>query len=287
MNAFLLQYRIPLLAGGVLAIGGVILCSAFFPNVFLHPKLTPLAAVAAALPLGLEGAPAPSSSYIEIENSCSIHFEGTCVVARSAPATTSPAIAKLRDGIVLAVSPTTTADSSGRIWYHVIFDEAVRYPERLSSEWYVAADNVRAFQDSGTETLAADDTAPTTTEKHIIVKRSEQMLYAYDGNRLFLKTPVSTGLELTPTPRGIFHIYKKTPSRYMQGPLPGISDQYYDLPGVPWNLYFTYQGGAIHGAYWHNSFGEEWSHGCVNLPLETAHTLYDWADLGTEVTVED
>lgn len=73
----------------------------------------------------------------------------------------------------------------------------------------------------------------------------------------------------------------------MQGPLPGISDQYYDLPGVPWNMYFTQEGGAIHGAYWHAEFGKQWSHGCVNLPLETARTLYEWTPLGTSVLVQD
>ena len=73
----------------------------------------------------------------------------------------------------------------------------------------------------------------------------------------------------------------------MQGPLPGISDQYYDLPGVPWDLYFTHEGGAIHGAYWHDKFGERWSHGCVNLPIEKAKELYEWTDLGTTVVVRD
>ena len=102
-----------------------------------------------------------------------------------------------------------------------------------------------------------------------------------------MEEPVSTGLELTPTPRGVFSVYKKTPTRYMQGPLPDISDQYYDLPGVPWNLYFTKQGAVIHGAYWHNSFGTPWSHGCVNLPPEKARELYLWAELGTQVLVRD
>ena len=73
----------------------------------------------------------------------------------------------------------------------------------------------------------------------------------------------------------------------MQGPLPGISDQVYDLPGVPWNLYFTEDGGAIHGAYWHNNFGQPWSHGCVNVPLKEAEELYNWAEPGTVVTVTD
>ena len=43
--------------------------------------------------------------------------------------------------------------------------------------------------------------------------------------------------------RGLGDVYKRqTPSRYMQGPVPGISDDEYDLPGVPWTMYFTKQG---------------------------------------------
>ena len=73
----------------------------------------------------------------------------------------------------------------------------------------------------------------------------------------------------------------------MQGPVPGVSDDAYDLPGVPWDLYFTHGGAVIHGAYWHDKFGEPWSHGCVNLPLQKAKELYLWADVGTPVTVQD
>ena len=102
-----------------------------------------------------------------------------------------------------------------------------------------------------------------------------------------MEEKVSTGIELTPTPRGNFTVFRKTPSRYMQGPIPGISDHYYDLPGVPWNLYFTEQGAVIHGAYWHDSFGTPWSNGCVNMPIASAEKLYKWADIGTEVVVRD
>ena len=74
----------------------------------------------------------------------------------------------------------------------------------------------------------------------------------------------------------------------MQGPLPNLVDQQvYDLPGVPWNLYFTQEGAVIHGAYWHTSFGSPYSHGCVNLWPDDARTLYMWAELGTTVIVED
>jgi lipoprotein-anchoring transpeptidase ErfK/SrfK len=121
-----------------------------------------------------------------------------------------------------------------------------------------------------------------------MVDRSEQSLVAHEGKELFMEVAISTGLELTPTPRGTFTIYKKTPSRYMQGPLPYLENSdYYDLAGVPWNMYFTEGGAVIHGAYWHDSFGTPYSHGCVNMKPEEAQKLYLWADVGTPVVVKD
>lgn len=223
-------------------------------------------------------------TFIEVTDGCGPDWSGACVNLRSGPGTEYPALLKLRTGTVLLA--TSTIEAEGRTWYKVGFDEWLRYPDRLPNDLYVAADFVRAFEDEGSVELAAG-VEPFRSDKRIVVDRSEQKLYAYEGDRLFMEESVSTGLDLTPTPRGQFTIFRKTPSRYMQGPIPDISDDLYDLPGVPWNLYFTHQGGAIHGAYWHDSFGEQWSHGCVNMPLDKARQLYEWAELGTPVTVRD
>lgn len=226
---------------------------------------------------------APQFEYIEIMESCGPNFIGDCVAVRSGPGTKYRAVASLRHGIVLKTSGKILAD--GHLWYRIDMNEGLLYPQRVHSAWYVASDFVRPFFADGVRTFASA-TSPKNS-KFILVDRSSQMLYAYDGDSLFMKESVSTGLDSTPTPRGTFFIYKKTPTRYMQGPLPGVSTQYYDLPGVPWDLYFTKQGGAIHGAYWHTAFGREHSHGCVNLPLDKARELYDWADVGTKVVVRD
>lgn len=52
----------------------------------------------------------------------------------------------------------------------------------------------------------------------------------------------------------------------------------FDLPGVPFTQYFHLgKGIAIHGAYWHNDFGNPRSHGCVNVPNSDAQWLFRWA----------
>ena len=141
------------------------------------------------------------------------------------------------------------------------------------------------FFDDGNHLMKEGETA--TSSKRIVIDLSDQKLSAYDGDTLFMKESVSTGLPQTKTPIGTFSIYKMMPSRYMQGPLPSCSDDYYDFPGVPWDLYFTRGGAVIHGAYWHDNFGRPQSHGCVNMPPQKAKELYLWADLGTPVTVQE
>lgn len=113
--------------------------------------------------------------------------------------------------------------------------------------------------------------------KQIIVDLSEQRTYAYKNGQLLRSFLVSTGLPVTPTVTGDFAIYVKYDSQTMTGPG-------YSLPGVPWVMYF-YRGYGLHGTYWHDNFGQPMSHGCVNLTVEDARWLYNWAPIGTAVRV--
>lgn len=225
-----------------------------------------------------------TSFYIEITDGCGPYFSGACVNMREGPGADYPVFTKLRTGAVLKVG--SIVNINGRDWYKIIFGAELQHPERITSDLYVASgDYLRLFKDDGDE-YAVPGVRATSTIKRIVVDASEQVLYAYDGETLFMKEKISTGLEFTPTPRGTFTIFKKTPARYMQGPTK-ISDQVYDLPGVPWDLYFTREGAVIHGAYWHDHFGKRWSHGCVNLSPDNAKKLYYWADIGMPVTVQN
>ena len=220
--------------------------------------------------------------YVEVTDSCGPYFQGDCLNARSGPGEEYPVITRLRKGAVLKVGGLV--ERGDRAWYKILFDERLRYPERIRGDFYIAVDFVEALVDEGTKDLNGK---AEPNSKHIVVNRSKQKLYAYNGDELFMESAISTGLELTPTPRGIFTIYKKSPSRYMQGPIPGITNTYYDLPGVPWNLYFTSEGAVIHGTYWHDRFGKASSNGCVNLAPDEARKLYEWAELGMKVIVRD
>lgn len=107
-------------------------------------------------------------------------------------------------------------------------------------------------------------------EKWIDVDLTQQQVTAYEGSTPVFQTTVSTGLPNTPTVIGQFRIYWKLSSTLMVGP------GYY-LPDVPYTMYF-YRGYSLHGTYWHSSFGQPMSHGCVNLQTEDAEWLFNWAD---------
>jgi lipoprotein-anchoring transpeptidase ErfK/SrfK len=119
--------------------------------------------------------------------------------------------------------------------------------------------------------------APTTSGRAILVSTGEQRIYAYDNGEMVRTHLVSTGTAETPTVLGDYRIYARLVADDMRGPD-------YFLPQVPYTMYF-HQGYAIHGTYWHNSFGRPMSHGCVNLPVAEAEWFFNFADRGTLVRV--
>jgi hypothetical protein len=38
----------------------------------------------------------------------------------------------------------------------------------------------------------------------------------------------------------------------------------------------AWRGYGLHGTYWHDAFGTQRSHGCVNLPTPIAEKLFYW-----------
>jgi lipoprotein-anchoring transpeptidase ErfK/SrfK len=274
-------YALPFFVAGFLYIALILLLPKFWPTLPAAIVIPGVATTTPEAPLVITDL--GTIHYIEVTDGCDANYVGTCVNLRSGPGPEYPVVERLRTGVVLKVASTVSKD--GHDWYKITPGNDIRYPERITTDWYVYADAVQLFTDTGDQSLPVG-TVSTTTTKRIVVDVSKETLYAYDGDTLFMQEPISTGLEYTPTPNGTFTVYHKTPSRYMQGPLPGVSTQKYDLPGVPWDLYFTRDGAVIHGAYWHNHFGQPWSHGCVNLSPENAKKLYYWADIGTPVVVQ-
>jgi hypothetical protein len=113
-------------------------------------------------------------------------------------------------------------------------------------------------------------------DQWILVDLSEQTLVAYEGDQPVFATLVSTGKvregKQTTTPTGQWKLTQKLRSTKMAG---GEGADYHYLSDVPWVQYY-YLGHALHGVYWHNSFGWQQSQGCVNLTPADAQWLFLW-----------
>ncbi|HBY77149.1 MAG TPA: hypothetical protein DEG47_09145 [Cyanobacteria bacterium UBA11148] len=120
-------------------------------------------------------------------------------------------------------------------------------------------------------------TLQNSEERWIQIDLNNQRLIAWEGGKQVYAVIVSTGKSSTPTRPGTFTIQSKRRTDRMRG-------AGYDVPNVPYAMY--YDGGyAIHGAYWHRRFGTPVSHGCVNVAVNHAAWLFDWASVGTAVVI--
>jgi hypothetical protein len=132
-------------------------------------------------------------------------------------------------------------------------------------------------------------TLPVIPDKRIIVDLSEQRMRVYEQGALLVEHVVSTGIPDSPTMPGIFQIsthelnaYASIWDLYM----PHFMGIYDAVPGLT---------NGIHGLpmlssgrrLWANVLGRPASFGCIILDLEAAEELYNWAEDGVVVVVQE
>lgn len=126
----------------------------------------------------------------------------------------------------------------------------------------------------------------TGRRKWIDISTKHQTLVAYEGKTPVYATLISAGRgglgkegESDPdgnrTVRGTFMIHEKSVSSTMDGDEDRADS--FELKDVPFVQYF-HRGFALHGAYWHDEFGKERSHGCINLAAHDSAWLFEWSD---------
>lgn len=123
-------------------------------------------------------------------------------------------------------------------------------------------------------------------DKYIDVNISTQHMEAYlKGGVKVGSWAITSGRNGWNTPIGSFLIQRKAYNVCMPNP-PSTQP----LCGIHYVSYFTGAGHAIHQAWWRSYFGGQdyvWngSHGCINAPLSVAEFIYNWAPIGTPVTI--
>jgi lipoprotein-anchoring transpeptidase ErfK/SrfK len=140
--------------------------------------------------------------------------------------------------------------------------------------------------------------ASETSSKRIVVSIKQEKLTAYEGNKIVLQTPVTTGGPMTPTPAGTFRVLEKRTNFVMRSRWPKSDKRWYPDSFVRYALLYQNNGYFIHDASWRRRFGVgsnlkkgipggsfTGTHGCINVPLTAERKLFNWADVGTIVVV--
>lgn len=95
-------------------------------------------------------------------------------------------------------------------------------------------------------------------------KVSQKLTVTLDGDKIY-KWPVSTGAPGYDTPSGNFRPFRMEKEHY--------SKEWDDAP-MPYSIFFTGEGHALHGSYHVKSLGRRASHGCVRILPENAAKLF-------------
>jgi hypothetical protein len=97
-----------------------------------------------------------------------------------------------------------------------------------------------------------------------IDKSAQRMTVTVNGEQLYV-WPVSTGARDYDTPSGTFKPFRME--------IDHTSDEWDNAP-MPYSIFFTKSGDAVHGTYEQRSLGRAVSHGCVRLSVKNAATLW-------------
>lgn len=118
---------------------------------------------------------------------------------------------------------------------------------------------------------------------YVEIDLTAQHLWYYKNGQCLVDTDLVSGCVALGmnTPTGVFDIYSRSRCIYLEGP------NYKSYV----NYWMPFTGGyGMHDALWRDEFGgeiylDDGSHGCVNLPLEAAKTLYENSTWGTRVII--
>ena len=185
------------------------------------------------------------------------------------------------------LSPGISGEASGKSYERFGVVQVYDWQEAEGEMWLMIGPDEWL---NGAEVAVVYPTAQppegVTNGRWIEVNLYEQTIAVYQDNHMVFATLASTGQWGWWTQPGLFQIYEKKETTHMRGAFEADFSDFYFLEDVPWTMYFD-QLRALHGAYWHNAFGQPRTHGCVNLSPGDALWLYNWSQIGDWVYVWD
>ena len=157
----------------------------------------------------------------------------------------------------------------------------------------IAQESVTTMPTVQTQTIGCGD---NNLNNLLIASISQRRLWVCNGPQVVYQTAVVTGnmnVIEDASPVGTFHIYAKETNLYLRGSdstgswndhvnywMPFLDNQYgvFGLHDATWRAASNF--GAI------SPYSSNASHGCIELPLAAAQWIFNWASIGTAITIE-
>ncbi len=194
---------------------------------------------------------------------------------RARPSLSAPVITRVYAGDAVLVTGTVRGPAVGgnTTWYRTV------------SGYYVAGAYLSTSRSAGAAAVGGSGT------RWIDINLATLTARAMVGNSAVYTAPIVSGKPGWETPTGRFRIHSRYRFKDMTSASFGVGPghpEYYYQPAVPYTQFFDYAGDAIHGNYWSpaNAFGNyNTSHGCVGLRVGDAAYFWNFASIGTPVSI--
>jgi hypothetical protein len=140
-----------------------------------------------------------------------------------------------------------------------------------------------------------------TSGKVMVVSLTEQTLRLYQDGQFVRFMYVVTGQRAAQSPPGLWHIFFKGTNLTFRSSEPPGSPLWYPPTPIHFGMEYHSGGYYFHDATWRSYFGpganlphndqtsgkysDNGTHGCINMSLTDAASLYDWVDVGIPAIV--
>jgi lipoprotein-anchoring transpeptidase ErfK/SrfK len=211
---------------------------------------------------------APNGFWVEVTSQAPV---------RAGPTINAPTVGTLEAGShVKVLSEEADPDGDPTPWYRI---DGGRY---AGARLYGGRTNrVPAPQPNTTPPAEAG------TGRWLVVDRQAATLTLVQDGQPELATFVSIGRAGVDTPSGQYQIVRKLAMDDMSSERNPTADRSYALPSVPNVMYFSTEGDAVHGTYWHDKFGTQESQGCINLTMTDAAYIFGRTERSTPLVILD
>jgi lipoprotein-anchoring transpeptidase ErfK/SrfK len=211
---------------------------------------------------------APNGFWVEVTSQAAV---------RAGPTLNAPAVGTLEPGAhVKVLSEELDADGDRTPWYRI---DGGRY----------AGARVYSGRTNRLPAPQPNSTAPgeSTTGQWLVVDRKASTLTLVQDGQPEFTTYVALGRAGVDTPSGQYQMVNRLQFDDMRSDRNPTADRSYALPSVPHVQYFSKEGDAVHGTYWHDKFGTQESQGCINLTMTDAAYLYERTEMSTPLVILD